>query len=63
MKTTITIALDNAAFKPSQGAEVARILRNIANKFEGDDALLEGLDVTLYDVNGNRVGDVVVSRA
>lgn len=60
MKLTITILMNNSAFKPSHGFEVTRILRNIIRKFEGDDIFID-LDVMLYDTNGNYVGRVVVS--
>ncbi len=60
-KLIITMAVDNAAFKPSQGLEVGRILRSIATDLEDDDTFLKTLDVTLYDVNGNCIGDVIMS--
>lgn len=60
MKLTIAIEMNNSAFKPSQGFEVTRILRDITRKFEGDDILID-LDVKLYDTNGNHVGRVIVS--
>jgi hypothetical protein len=66
MKATITIEMDNAAFfeddndsgkhpeeglSPAAGAELARILRDLAGQVEsGCDRKL------LFDVNGNRVG-------
>jgi len=50
---TIKINLDNAAFDAQEGAEVAAILRNLAD--DCDDAGL-AIDCDLRDVNGNTVG-------
>ena len=48
---TIIIDTDNAAFEGNAGAEVARILRVLAEKVD------DGLNnVSLYDINGNKVG-------
>lgn len=50
---TVSIASDNAAFDPDPGAELARILRNLADRIEtGTPGRF-----TLHDVNGNRVGN------
>ena len=53
MNITITLNTDNAAFEDDPGAEVARILRRLAN-----DLALQCQDGTtnLRDVNGNKVG-------
>jgi hypothetical protein len=55
-KIKIEIKTDNEAFdKESRNAEVARILRGIANKLDA------GIWLTLRDlrdINGNRVGSV-----
>lgn len=52
---TLTIATDNAAFDPNEGGdvsgEVARILREVADKVES--GRLEGV---LRDINGANVG-------
>ncbi len=55
MKITITLSTDNAAFAEDGGAEVARILRGLADDVENvacDD--FEGQ--RLRDSNGNTVG-------
>jgi hypothetical protein len=52
MKYTITIECDNAAFDPP-AQEVARILRQLADQCERYDSPPQ---VTLFDINGNRVG-------
>ena len=49
----LTIKTDNAAFEDDPTAEVARILRALADRMEGassDEAYL------IHDINGNRVG-------
>jgi hypothetical protein len=52
----ITIDTGNAAFSDgNKGAEVARILRELADRL--DDSGAEVLPVTLRDYNGNRVGE------
>jgi hypothetical protein len=53
---TITIQTDNDAFQGDAGAhEVARILRDVADRFAGGD-VPNGM--RLRDANGNTVGDV-----
>lgn len=48
----LTIKTDNAAFEDDEGAECARILRNIAERLDRGEKC--GLCV---DVNGNHVGE------
>lgn len=56
MKLTITINCDNAAFEPSNGDEIALILRKVAvDDFEHGN-LVRGEGGALYDTLGNRVG-------
>ena len=62
MELQIKLSTDNAAFNPSIGLEVARILKNYANSIK--DVLNDGsntweLETTLKDLNGNKVGSVV----
>lgn len=62
MKLKIEIQMDNAAFnEASNGNECGRILRRLAGNIKDAD-----LDVEfrggLYDLNGNRVGEVKVTR-
>ena len=57
MKATITIEMDNAAFEDGPATELARILRALAKRVS------DGPDyVPLMDVNGNKVGEFVLSK-
>jgi hypothetical protein len=47
----------NAAFEDSPELEVARILRDAADRIEGGD-----FHFGLYDVNGNRVGSCLLDE-
>jgi hypothetical protein len=49
--------MDNAAFEDDRNAEVARLLRETADRVETG-----ALGGTLVDYNGNRVGDYGVRR-
>ena len=61
-KLTLTIDRDNAAFDDgNDGRELARILRALASRLEGD-AVGFGGDVSLFDLNGNRVGACLLDR-
>ena len=57
----IEIAIDNAAFSPEPGPELARILRKLAHRIECSDE--EGLKstISLRDYNGNSVGTAALS--
>ena len=58
MNITITLNTDNAAFEDDPGAEVARILRELARRTE------QGfINVGLRDSNGNMVGQCEVSES
>ncbi len=48
---TIRFGIENAAFVDDQAGEVARILREVADKVRPD---TEGV---IFDVNSNRVGN------
>jgi hypothetical protein len=50
----------NDAFHPSATPEIARILRNIADRMDGGGFNPDGLN--LFDVNGNRVGKAYLSN-
>ena len=53
---TITIRTDNEAFQGgNREAEIERILTEIANQIH------QGRDPHVYDVNGNKVGTVVLT--
>jgi hypothetical protein len=54
---TITIETGSAAFEDSPASEVARILRDMAGRFERDGARP---CLTLRDINGNRCGLVSI---
>lgn len=55
MKLILTIDGDGAAFDEDRAAEVARILRAAAAKFENGST-----DFSLLDINGNRVGEITL---
>ena len=62
--TTISINIDtsNAAFFDDvPGAEFARILRALADSVDGVDPAAYAAG-SLYDINGNRVGQVTVEE-
>ncbi len=61
MKCTLEIAMDNDAFTPSPGPELARILRIAARKVEGCESANDEGTFPLFDANGNKVGFVAVS--
>jgi hypothetical protein len=61
MKFHVAITCDNAAFDdPDRNAEIARILRRLADRVEADVLNLpygmKSFSHTLRDVNGNDVG-------
>jgi hypothetical protein len=62
MDITIMINTDNAAFEDDPGAEVARILRNLAKEVDGI-TLDPGDYANLRDSNGNTVGKCTVSES
>jgi len=56
-KLLIDINLENAAFEGDDaGAEIASILRDLADKLENATITENDLLAALYDVNGNCVG-------
>jgi hypothetical protein len=60
----IEIATDNAAFDDDEGnAEIARILRELADRIERGDAVGDWWELPLRDVNGNRIGEARRSHA
>ena len=61
MKLTITITMDNAAFEPSNGEEIARILEKLAVLWRGE-SLEAGESAHLLDFNGNKVGKAEVTE-
>ena len=56
---TIKIKMDNAAFGSVPETEVSRILRTYAQACEKDFAVLQK---SLFDYNGNTVGEAKVTR-
>jgi hypothetical protein len=64
MTLTLTIEMDNAAFSPDPNDEVARILRDLADRFDNNQFKIRYLGslVSLLDVNGNYVGNVVLTE-
>jgi hypothetical protein len=62
MKLKIEITMDNAAFVPAPGIEVARILRQVAESLDHEYAYSVGMyGATLRDYNGNTVGKAAVT--
>lgn len=62
MKVLISIDCGNAAFDDGmEGVEVARILRELAEKVD-ERGMREGDVYPARDVNGNRVGELKVKR-
>lgn len=55
---TITIATGGAAFEDAPASEIARILRQLANRFERDGIPAE----KLYDANGNACGRCTIEK-
>lgn len=54
-KFTLVIERDNAAFEGDVGAEVSRILHDIAEDINGD-MMAETGSSNIHDLNGNPVG-------
>jgi len=52
----IEIRTENSAFQDgNKSLEVARILKNLAKRLENDPDLVD-CEITLTDINGNKVG-------
>ena len=62
MKATITVNMDNAAFEPDNGQELARILRRLAGWIEGVRRVSPDESQGLRDVNGNTVGQFTITE-
>lgn len=58
MQSVIRIKMDNAAFDIPNGNEVARILRDLADRCDGNQ--LEPDAILLFDINGNKVGVMLI---
>ena len=56
MRYTLTVEMDNVAFDNDPGSELARILREAANRVEGFGFQHKDHASPLRDVNGNKVG-------
>lgn len=61
MTLKITLTMDNAAFEPDPGIEVARILRALADRAEVE-SIEDGRRMVLRDFNGNSCGKAEVVR-
>ena len=59
MKAQIEINLDNDAFQ-SDGRELARVLRNIAEDVEACNVTNEGAYICVIDINGNKAGQLEI---
>lgn len=62
MTLTIKMECDNAAFDRAPGFEVARILRELADKFQENDPIDPGYFGPVKDINGNRVGSFTFDK-
>ena len=60
MKAILTIEMDNAAFEPSNGQELGRILEDLARRV-GYSALLPTDSYRAVDANGNTVGRLEIT--
>jgi hypothetical protein len=58
-KFTLNIKTDNAAFEDQPAIEIARILREAADRVEQSPILVMGI---LRDINGNEVGKWEASK-
>lgn len=66
MAFTLELKTDNAAFidddgNPEAGPEIARILREIADKYDSGIYSTNGPALPVFDVNGNRIGQYRLS--
>ena len=61
MELRVVVRMDNAAFEPESGPEVARILRELARRIEAGELSGRGESRALRDVNGNTVGSARLS--
>ncbi len=59
MKAKIEINLDNDAFQPSAGPELARILRRLAIDL---DEHPDAYEIVVADINGNSVGHFEIEQ-
>lgn len=58
---TVKFDTDNAAFEDCRDYEIARILRNIADRVERDGC--SGFFETVRDINGNDIGRFALKNA
>lgn len=58
MRFRLSCTTDNAAFEDDRGAEIARILRKVADACERGGYSPSDDPYNLHDVNGNKVGAV-----
>jgi len=64
MKFKIEINTDNSAFSDMEGGEVARILRGVSRTVEETSGeSFNDYAVSLFDVNGNKVGFALIEEA
>ncbi len=63
MKATIEINLDNDIFQLGGGLELARLLRNLADDVENNNACNLGSYIAIIDINGNRVGEFEIVKS
>ena len=61
MQAKITVKMDNAAFENRTRAELARILRALAESLDYGETLNEETKLPLHDSNGNNVGYLTIT--
>lgn len=62
MTFTLTIKLDNEAFSgDKRGLAIASILRREASYLADAGGQVDGMDVIIFDVNGNGVGSATIA--
>ena len=68
MQITITIDLDNAAFDPNPGDELARVFKHMAAVVKGisefESYVGRGSELcNVRDANGNTIGNVTIEKS
>ena len=56
MIITIQINTENDSFQGQESFETARILKTLTNQIESHPHFSQGLDMPLFDANGNEAG-------
>jgi hypothetical protein len=62
MRFSLSFSMDNAAFGDAPTLEVVRILETLAEAIRQSEALVPGDNLSLFDFNGNRIGEALVEE-